>query len=298
MTNLYASDHELAVALMQTEALDCRSEADVMMNVDGLCRAVEWAARAYPGLDLAVFPESCIQGAPPEPHPGLFLDLGGGAVQKLQEVCASQNIWALFNLLEKNARPGLKPFNTTILINASGAIALKQHKINPFVPTEDSFPGEVISTCKGPKGSCLGVMTCYDGDFPEVARDLSCQGANVLLRPSSYMEPYSEPWTFVNKARAYENLAYVIAVNRVGMTHRYNWFGGSMAVDFMGKVLAQAPLGVRWATKVDIDPGLAERARREFTTHNHLHNLKHRGYAGLQPEGDRRNPYRVYTEWR
>ena len=140
-------------------------------------------------------------------------------------------------------------------------------------------------------------MTCYDGDFPEVARELSLQGANVLLRPSSYMEPYSEPWTYVNRTRAFENLAYVIAVNRVGITYQYNWFGGSMAVDYTGKILTQAPYGIPWATKVDIDPRLAETARKEFRTHNHLYNLKHRGYSGLPPEGDQRNVYSVYRDW-
>ena len=70
-----------------------------------------------------------------------------------------------------------------------------------------------------------------------------------------------------------------------------------MAVDYTGKVLTQAPYGISWATKVDIDPGLAETARKEFRTHNHLYNLKHRGYSGLPPEGDQRNVYSVYRNW-
>jgi predicted amidohydrolase len=298
VTNLYASEHELAVALMQTEALDCRSEGDIAKNVDALCESVAWAARAFPDIDLVVFPESCVQGAPPESDPRLFVDLAGPLVQRLQESCAAYKVWAVFNLLERNDRSKVKPFNTTIIVNPEGAIVLKQHKVNPFVPTEDSLPGDEMYICTGPKGARLGVMTCYDGDFPEAARELALLGANVLLRPSSYMEPYSDPWCFVNRARAYENLAYVVAVNRVGVTHRYNWFGGSMAVDYLGRVLIQAPLGIRWATKVDFDPNLADRARKEFKTHNHLFNLTHRGYAGLPPDGDRRNIYRAYKEWR
>lgn len=298
MTNLYASEQYLAVALMQTEALDCRSNADVSANVDSLCAGVQWAARAYPGIDLVVFPESSTQGAPPQKDPRLYLDIPGPLIQRLLDACAAERVWALFNVLERREGPDSKPFNSTILVNAKGKIVLTQHKINPFVPTEDSWPGSEISVCPGPKGAVFGIMTCYDGDFPEVARDLAAQGANVLLRPSSYMEPYSEPWSFVNRARAYENLAYVIAVNRFGITHKYNWFGGSMAVDYLGRILAQAPLGVRWTTKVDIDPRLADRARAEFKTHNHLHNLKHRGYAGRGPDGDQSNVYGVYRNWK
>jgi predicted amidohydrolase len=298
MTNLYASEQDLAVALMQTEALDCRSNADVSANVDSLCAGVQWAARAYPGIDLVVFPESSTQGAPPQKDPRLYLDIPSPLIQRLLDACAAEGVWALFNVLERREGPDSKPFNSTILVNAKGKIVLTQHKINPFVPTEDSWPGSEICVCPGPKGAVFGVMTCYDGDFPEVARDLAAQGANVLLRPSSYMEPYSEPWSFVNRARAYENLAYVIAVNRFGITHKYNWFGGSMAVDYLGRILAQAPLGVRWTTKVDIDPRLADRARAEFKTHNHLHNLKHRGYAGRGPDGDQSNVYGVYRNWK
>lgn len=298
MTNLYASEQDLAVALMQTEALDCRTNADVSANVDSLCAGVQWAARAFPGIDLVVFPEGSTQGAPPQTDPRLYLDIPSPLIQRLLDVCSAEGVWALFNILERREGANAKPFNSTILVNAKGKIVLTQHKINPFVPTEDSWPGNEIRVCPGPKGAVFGVMTCYDGDFPEVARDLAAQGANVLLRPSSYMEPYSEPWSFVNRARAYENLAYVIAVNRFGITHRFNWFGGSMAVDYLGRILAQAPLGVRWTTKVDIAPRLADRARAEFKTHNHLHNLKHRGYAGQGPDGDQSNVYGVYRNWK
>lgn len=141
-------------------------------------------------------------------------------------------------------------------------------------------------------------MTCYDADFPEVARELAFQGANVLLRPSSYMEPYSEPWVFVNQARAYENLAYVVAVNRTGITNRYNWFGGSMAVGIDGKILTRAPHGTPWVTKVDLNPAEADLARKEAKVHNHLYNLKHRGYVGMPQGGDESNPYSVYTLWK
>ena len=86
-------------------------------------------------------------------------------------------------------------------------------------------------------------------------------------------------------------MAYVIAVNRTGITNRYNWFGNSMAVGYDGKIISQGPIGTRWVSKVDIDPHEVDLVRQESKVHNHLFNLKHRGYVGTPVKGDERNPY-------
>ena len=77
MTNLFASENLFAVAMIQCEAIDCFTQEDIEKNVHSLCRWVEWSARAYPGIDLIVFPESCVQGALPNSNPQLFVDIPG-----------------------------------------------------------------------------------------------------------------------------------------------------------------------------------------------------------------------------
>ena len=62
----------------------------------------------------------------------------------------------------------------------------------------------------------LGVATCYDWLFPEAIRQLALAGAEVLIRVSAYMDPWGATppmdwWTLVNRCRALENLAYVVA---------------------------------------------------------------------------------------
>jgi len=297
MENVFPLKNSLGVVMVQCEAVDCLNVKDVEKNVNQLCDWVDRSSRAYPGADLIVFPECSTQGAHPDAPFEIFTEIPGPLTDRLARTCIKNQIWGVFNLLEKNENPTQRPFNITIIINHQGNIILKQHKINPFVPLETAIPGDELMVYAGPKKSVFGIMTCYDGDFPEVARELAMKGANILLRPASYMEPYSEAWKFVNQARAYENIAYVIAVNRVGTSHIFTWFGGSMAIDFDGRIIKQSPLGIPWMTKVDLPIPLVEEARKEYKTGNHLFNLKHRGYAGLPPEGDTRNIYSVYREW-
>ncbi len=297
MSTVFQTSSALGVVLIQCAAVDCVNEDDVVKNVRALAENMERSARAYPGADLIVFPECSTQGAHPSPDTSIYFDIPSEHTEVLSLKCRELGVWAVFNFLEKSPMPD-RAFNTTVLVNDHGEIALKQRKVNPFVPLEGAIPGEGLAVSEGPKQSVFGIMTCYDGDIPEVARELASLGANVLLRPSCYMEPYSEPWVFVNQARSYENLAYNVAVNRIGTSHVFTWFGSSMVTDYTGRILHQAPRGVEWMTKVDIYPALANEARKEYRTCNHLYNVKHRGYVGLPPEGDQRNIYSFYSTWR
>jgi predicted amidohydrolase len=148
-------------------------------------------------------------------------------------------------------------FNTTCLIGPSGLLS-KYRKANPWIPwelmasphdipdyQEPLFP--VVETELGR----LAVATCYDWLFPETIRELAFSGAEVMIRISAYMDPWGvaspmEWWTLVNRVRALENMLYVVAVNQGAERPAYppfSWPGGSMIVDYDGRILAQAEAG-------------------------------------------------------
>jgi hypothetical protein len=97
----------------------------------------------------------------------------------------------------------------------------------------------------------IGCAICYDWLFPEAIRQLAANGAEVLVRVSAYMDPWgaTEPmnwWTTINRARAIENIAYVVAANQGASLRQYppySWPGGSQVVDFDGRMLAEASPG-------------------------------------------------------
>lgn len=170
-------------------------------------------------------------------------------------------------------------FNTTVLIGPEGVLS-KYRKINPWLPweihssphdiedyVEDPFP--VVTTEIGR----IGVAICYDWLFPETIRQIAFNGAEIIIRVSAYMDPWGATppmdwWTLFNRARAVENTAYVVAANQGASLEHYgpfSWPGGSMIVDYDGRILAQADPGPGEkvvVAPIDIGALRSERKRR------------------------------------
>jgi len=195
-------------------------------------------------------------------------------------------------LEEDPAWPG-KVFNTTCLIGPEGLLT-KYRKVNPWIPWEvnvsphdlDGYEDELFPVAKTEIGN-LGVAICYDWLFPEALRQLTANGAEVLIRVSAYMDPWGATapmdwWTVVNRCRALENTAYVVASNQAASLANYppfSWPGGSMIVDFDGRILAQADPGAGAkivVANIDIAALREERARR--VGHSMLAHLRTEAY--------------------
>lgn len=197
--------------------------------------------------------------------------------------------------LEVDRRWPRSVFNTTCLIGPDGLLS-RYRKVNPWLPWEvhtspADLPGydepmfPVVETEIGR----IGAAICYDWLFPEAIRALALGGAEVLVRVSAYMDPWGATppmdwWTLFNRARAVENLAYVVAANQGAGASNYppfTWPGGSMVVDFDGRILAQADPGPGEkivVAPIDLDALRAERARRsghQMLSHLRLHAYTH-----------------------
>ena len=199
--------------------------------------------------------------------------------------------------LEVDSRYPGAVFNTTCLIGPDGLLS-KYRKVHPWIPwevhasphdlpdyRENPFP--VVET---PLGR-LGVAICYDWLFPEAIRQLALQGAEVLIRVSAYMDPWGATppmdwWTLVNRCRALENMAYVVAANQGAEASHYppfSWPGGSMIVDYDGRILTQADPGPGEKIVVgpiDLNALRAERERR--SGHHMLSHLRMEAYPAYR----------------
>lgn len=105
--------------------------------------------------------------------------------------------------------------------------------------SENVLPGEAIPPLLTIAGLNVGLMTCYDIRFPELARRLVLDGADVLVLPSAWIKgPLKEAhWELLVRARALENTTYLVAVGECGVKN----IGNSMVVDPLGVVVVQAP---------------------------------------------------------
>jgi formamidase len=196
-------------------------------------------------------------------------------------------------------------FNTTCLIGPDGLL-FKYRKVNPWIPWEIHSSPHDIAGYDEPmfpvaetEIGVIGTAICYDWLFPEAIRELALQGAEVLVRVSAYMDPWGATppmdwWTVVNRCRAIENVAYVVAANQGASLKHYppfSWPGGSMVVDYDGRLLAQADPGPGEkivVAPVDIAALRHERDRRaghHMLAHLRTETHKHSRAAIYQPAG-------------
>ncbi len=188
-------------------------------------------------------------------------------------------------------------FNTTCLIGPEGLL-YRYRKVHPWLPWEvhtsphdllmaGGYDEPLFPVAQTDIG-VIGTAICYDWLFPEAVRELALNGAEVLVRVSAYMDPWGATppldwWTLVNRCRALENLAYVVAANQGARAEHYppfTWPGGSMVVDYDGRVLVQADPGPGEKIVVgpiDVAALRAERQRR--SGHALLAHLRTEAYA-------------------
>jgi deaminated glutathione amidase len=199
----------------------------------------------------------------------------GPFVERLQEKARQYGIIVHGgSIVERHPELPGKFYNTCVLINRNGEIVVKYRKIHLFdvdlasgekhYESERIAPGNEIVTAQI-DGITFGLTICYDLRFPELYRVLALQGAQIIMVPASFtLHTGRDHWEVLLRARAIENLCYVVAPAQVGSyPPDRQCFGRSMVVDPWGLVLAQAP-DVPGVTLTEIDLGAIEKARAQI----------------------------------
>ena len=137
-------------------------------------------------------------------------------------------------------------YNTCILLDPEGNVVARYRKIHLFSyqSKENKIltPGKEIVVTDTPWGTS-GFSTCYDLRFPELYRQMVDKGAEFFLIPSAWPQLRLEAWRLFNRARAHENLAYLISCNCAGTNQGKEYAGHSMIVDPLGRVVAEGGAG-------------------------------------------------------
>ncbi|HSR49218.1 MAG TPA: nitrilase-related carbon-nitrogen hydrolase [Acidobacteriota bacterium] len=300
-------------AVIQTDQENPRNRQEMKANTRRILELIDCAVVGYKPfmpVRLLVFPEFA-HAAPAyltlkELRDKLGIEIPNEHTEKL---CRKAREYDVFiqsgSMLEVDERYPNALFNTTCLIGPQGILS-KYRKVYTWIPwevhtsphdiadyQEDLFP--VVETEIGR----LGAAICYDWLFPETLRQLTANGAEVLIRVSAYMDPFgaTQPndwWTVVNRCRALENVAYVVAANQAARLSRYppfSWPGGSMIVDYDGRVVAQATPGD--GEKITIGPvdvALLRKERESRCAHQMLAHLRSEAHPMYQ-ESFYRNPF-------
>jgi predicted amidohydrolase len=193
------------------------------------------------GAGLVVFPEAMARdfGAPGSDVSEYAEDVDGPFGTTMSAVAADRGTTVVAGMFERSEDPA-RPYNTVLVRGAARAAYRKIHLYDSFGYQESDrlLGGEWDPVLVELGGMRLGLMTCYDLRFPELARELVAAGAEALVVPSAWVagERKLEHWRTLLRARAIENVCYVVAAGQPAP--RYT--GHSMVVDPYGDVLAEA----------------------------------------------------------
>jgi predicted amidohydrolase len=178
----------------------------------------------------------------------------GPTLAAIREVARARRIWVVAGSIAENVGQPDRTANTSVLVAEDGSIAATYRKIHLFdvnIPdgaryaeSESVAPGDKVVLAPTPLGR-IGLTICYDLRFPELYRKLAGFGAQLITIPAAFtLFTGKDHWEVLVRARAIENLAYVVAPAQVGR-HSANrqTFGNAMVVDPWGVVLARCADG-------------------------------------------------------
>ena len=279
---------------MKVAAIQMVSSASLQANLTAARELLVQAAAE--GAELAVLPEYfCLMGMKDTDKLPYAEPAGTGPIQGFLSRCASElKLWIAGGTLplqtDTAAVTQSHVFNSTLVYRPDGQCVARYDKVHLFRfdnGTERFDEANVIRPGSQPvtfdlasiDGSTyrVGLSICYDLRFPELYRALQ---ADLLLVPSAFTFTTGlAHWEILLRARAIENLAYVLAPAQGGLHEngRRTW-GHSMAIDPWGQILAQRDQSEQGAGVV-----LAEIAKPQLNAHRtRLPALEHRAFAATQ----------------
>ena len=228
-------------------------------NLELIRRSAVSAARQ--GAELIIFPEMFLTGY--NVGDAVF-ELAetptGPSAQKSGQIAREANIALLYGYPERSAD---RVYNSAVLIRRQGSVLANYRKAHLYGRDENRLfhKGDslLLANLAGLK---IGILICYDVEFPEAVRSLTAAGADFIAVPTALMKPYCRIAHHVVAARAYENEVYVAYVNRCGVEGRLEYCGLSCVIGPDGDeiIRAAADEALLFA---DIDRAVMDKVRNE-----------------------------------
>jgi formamidase len=278
---LNKSKHGVVMGLVQLQLPVVETAAQLAAQARRICEMVAKARRNQSTMDLVVFPEYSLHGLSMDTNPAIMCSLDGPEVASFKQACIDSRIWGCFSIMEAN--PIGNPYNSGLIIDDFGAIRLYYRKLHPWVPVEPWEPGNLgVPVCDGPNGSKLALIICHDGMFPEMAREATYKGAEIIIRTAGYTAPIRHAWQITNQANAFCNLAYTANVCMCGSDGTFDSMGEGMFCNFDGTVLVEGGGRADEIITCELRPDLVREARAGWGVENNIYQLYHRGYVAVK----------------
>ncbi|MFD2044597.1 carbon-nitrogen hydrolase family protein [Ornithinibacillus salinisoli] len=203
-------------------------------NVNQMIRIMEQASKE--AADIVIFPELSLTGYfIQDVNTNLAEPIDGESIQIIQEKSRSLNVHTILPWPEL-ADDG-SVYNSACLISDTGVIIGTYRKVHLYGTEREVFAAGNEFNVFDTKLGRIGLMICFDLDFPESTRILNLKGADIVLSPTNNMGPYQHYHEVYLQSRAMENELPIASCNRIGRERELIFFGESAAYDAYGNRL-------------------------------------------------------------
>ena len=263
---------------LRTAVIQLNSRDQFAANMAAVEQALDRAAAL--GAQFVSLPEFWSYLGPYTGFEEAAQTLDGPAIALLQEKARKHKMIVHGgSIVEKHLMETGRFYNTSVLVNRDGELVAQYRKIHLFdvdlangekhYESQRITPGDKVVTAEV-DGITFGLAICYDLRFPELFRSLALQNAQILLVPAGFtLHTGRDHWEVLLRARAIENMCYVVASAQIGSYGEDRYcYGRSMVVDPWGLVLAQAQ-DHPTVIVTDVDLAEIERARTQIPALQH-----------------------------
>jgi len=261
-------------------AIQMASGTNVSANLIEVSRQIVSAAQD--GAKLIVLPENfAIMGMDDTDQVKIAENEGSGQIQDfLSEQAKKNNVWLIAGTIPLKSNNENKVYAACLVYNEKGERISRYDKIHLFdvhleitsetyKESETIEAGNKVVVVDTPFGK-IGLAICYDLRFPELFRQLVLQGAEIIVVPSAFTAITGKAhWEVLLRARAIENLCYVVASAQGGYhVNGRETHGNSMIIDPWGTILDRLPDGSGYVA-ADIDIENINKIRQSFPVLEH-----------------------------
>ncbi len=234
-----------------------------------LARVIEVIRARREGTRLIVFPETTLTGFPTRENiRDVAEPLDGPSLAAVREAARVAGVGVAVGFAE---RDGERFHNTTVLIGTDGEVALRYRKTHLWASDVGVFEaGDRYAVCEF-EGITVGLLICYDIEFPETARAVASLGADLLIVTNGNMDPFGPVHRRAIVARAMENQMFAALVNRIGDgDDNLSFPGESALIGPSGDVLSELH-GEDAVLCASLDPALLAASREHYS---YLHDAR------------------------
>lgn len=247
----------IKIAAIQMDICHCNKQKNIE-------KAIHFSEEAISkGADIIILPEVFSTGFCYEDIEKASESSPYPTIEELAAFSKKNKCIMIGSIIEKHSSENRDRYTNLGFCLEDGELVGTYTKTHPFGKEKGYFTsGDTIEPIHLKKHELtIGLQICYEIRFPEIARKLCLSGADILMTIAEFPNPREHQWRTLATARAIENQIFHIACNRSGSDPSSTFFGGTMIIDPLGTVLADAKEG-ECVIIEEIDTSIMRKTRR------------------------------------